>query len=532
MIDKTNFDNNKTILIQKSICKDLKEIFKKDYVFFIIIFLFAIIFHLILWKAFPLHFGPDGIIFADYFIDIFNKESVFPMILTYRMPVSPLLYGFLLKTGGVILTSTICQTLSLICIPFIYLLANSWGKIAARISAILLVILVPFQILFHQINSDALFGFAAIIMFVFFKYLIDNKNIKYASFFGISTAFLVLIRPSGVFAIILMIFLFFIKIKFKLILKLIAIYAISFLIIISPFLTYKIIKFNDFSLSRGSNYMEFMRIYTLQEPLFKPANGPYSGKLGKLAEEHLINSKFYKKYDVSFEKFLNHRPNRRFFGDLIVLVDKTQGWNTNYKLLRQVAFESIKSNPLSFFKNLSLDIFKLAIMEQALQESLHSEEIDNYRTTNLLKDESIYLEPDEGELIPFSKTWWMLSSPDNKLPTMQELEEFDTKLIPLIQDLARSESNPRSYWLVKRFWNLIKLPFWIFWAFAIISVILSKKNQKLLAIAVISFYIVTIIGTLYSQPLYLRYRLPLDPLFILVGVSGFLSLFNNKKLIY
>lgn len=531
MIGKINFDNNQHINLNKSVFKDLREIIKKDYIFFIIIFLFAIIFHLILWEAFPLHFGPDGIIFSDYFVDIFNKDSVFPMILTYRMPVAPLLYGFLLKIGGVVLTSIICQIMSLICIPLIYLLANSWGKIAARISSIFLIVLVPFQIIFHQINSDALFGFAAIIMFVFFKYLIINKNLKYAAFFGISTAFLILIRPSGIFAVILIILLFFIKIKFKLILKLIGIYALSLLIVISPFLTYKIIKFNDFSLSRGSSYMEFMRIYTLQEPLFNPKNGPYSEKLTQLAEEHLINSDFYKKYNITIEKFLNHRPNRRFFGDLVALVDKTQGWNTDYKLLRQVAFESIKANPFSYLKNLLLDIFKLSILEQSIQEPVQKEEIANFKTTTLLKDESIYAEPDEGELIPYSKTWWMLSSPDNNLPTLQELEKFDTKLMPLISGIVKSESNLKLYELVKRTWSLIQLPFWVFWIFAIISIILSKKNNRILAIAIVVFYVITIVGTLYSQPLYLRYRLPLDPLFMLIGISGFLSIFNDKKLI-
>lgn len=525
-------ENNKAVInTQSSILRDLKNIFRQDYIFFIIVFLFAILFHFIIWKAFPLHFGPDGIIFSYYFIDVFNKEPIFPMILTYRTPIAPLFYGFLLKAGGVSLTSIICEIMSLICIPLIYLLAHPWGKIAARISAVFIVILIPFQVLFHQINSDALFGFASIVMFIFFRYLIENKNLKYAIFLGISTAFLVLIRPSGIFAVILIIFLFFVKIKFKHILKLIGVYALSFLILISPFLTYKVIKFNDFSLSRGSNYMEFMRIYTLQEPLFKPENGPYSEKLVKLAEEHLINSDFYKKYDVTLEEFLNHRPNRRFFGDLIVLVDKTQGWDSSYKLLRQVALESIKANSGSYLKNFASDTFKLSIMKQSIQEPVKQEDIETYKTVNLLKDETEYVEPDEGELIPYSKTWWMLSSPDGKLPTLQELEDFDKKLIPLISEITKTNSNLNIYRYINKIWDMLCLPFWIFWIFAVISIALSKKNQKILGIAILVFYITIIVGTLYSQPVYLRYRLPLDPLLMTISITGFLSIFNNKKLI-
>jgi len=515
----------------KSIISDLKLLIKKDYIFFITVFIAVILIHLLLWKAFPFHLGPDGIIFLNYFVDMFNKNPLFPMIQTYRTPVAPIFYGLLLKFGGITLTSIICELLSLSCIPMIYLIGYSWGKISARIITIIFIIMLPFQIQFHQLSSDALFSWSIIFFFLIFIYAIENLKLKYWIYLGIITAFLILVRPSGIIFALAVLSLLLIKINWRKTLKLAAMYLLILCFILSSFIIYKGIRFKDFSLSRGSNYMEFMRIYTLQEPLLDPNNGPYSKKLVDLVNENLINSDFYKKYNITLEKFLKYRPNRRFFGDIIVLVDRTQGWDSEYELLRKVAIESILANPLSYFKNLLKDIISLSIAEQKIQEVVNVNSLENNLTVNLIKDENIYEKPTENELIPYSKIWWNLSRPDGKIPEKKEFESFDLKLKPLLSKLENQKSNIIEYSISKYFWEKFSIPFWIFWIFGIIGIFLNNGSKRIILIAIIVLSFLLIAGTLYSQPAYLRYRLPLDPLITFAGIIGFLSLFNKKNLI-
>jgi len=457
---------------------DFKDIFKKDLKFIIIAFLVTIFIHIILWIAYPIHYGPDGHNYIYYFIDTFNKEPLLPMVLTYFTPIAPFFYGLLLQAGGTLAVSIAAEILLLSLIPAIYLLALSWGKNAARVATILFVLMIPFHIQFHQINSDALFSWFIIIFFLSLKYALEHKNIKSWTVLGIISALTVLTRPSGLAIIISFLAVFFLKLDFKKVLKILAVYFMCIVILIGPFILYKGIRLNDYTLSRGSNYLAFTRIYSLQEPLLSPENGPNSKKLVSIIEDEILNTELYKKYDITLDKILNYQPNRRFLHDIIVSVDRVESWDSQYELLEKVAFESIKSNPFSYFKNYFKDLIKIITVEQSIPESpvptdtkLYLIKIDNIDKNNLP-------EPTEGELIPYSNTWWMLSNPDNELPSQSELNYFNEKYEEISLDLENAKGLPLMSRIAEFLWYNFKIPFFYFWIFGILGIIFSKKIKK------------------------------------------------------
>ncbi len=506
---------------------DFKYLFTKDRNFIIFTFILAFIIHIILWKAYPLHWGPDGHTYMYYFVDIFNKEPILPMILTYRTPIAPFFYGFFLKIGGSIAASIASEIISLALIPGIYLLALSWDKTAARISTIAFVLFLPYHIQFHQISSDALFSWFLIILFVAFKYAIIHKNILSWTLLGIISSLTILTRPSGLVIILMLFALLFLKINFKHILKLAGVYMACIIVLLGSYITFKGIKLNDYSLSRGSGYTAFMRIYTLQEPIWDPKNGPASQKLVKLVEENLLTTDLYKKYNITLEKVLKNKHNRRILGDIIVMVDRTEGWDTEYELLKEVAFESIKANPSSYFKNYLKDILLLSTIDQPIPNPPHVTDTKLYLRDINLYDEGNLPEPNEGELIPFSNTWWMLSSPDGSLPTQTEVDNFNSRYESLVAEIDNAKGDSFLVNIIDKFWSLIKIPITYFWIFGIIAIIFSPRKNKIISIYVYILSVIIIIGTLYGAHVYSRYRLPLDPLLITVGIGGIFTLIDK-----
>jgi len=521
-------DNYKLSDSSCNFSRDFKDIFRKDLKFIIAVFLVTIFIHVILWIAYPIHYGPDGYHYIYYFIDTFNKEPMLPMVLTYFTPIAPFFYGLLLQVGGTLAVSIAAEVLLLLLIPTIYLLTLSWGKNAARVATVLFILMIPFHIQFHQINSDALFSWFIIIFFLSLKYALGYKNIKSWVVLGIISALTILTRPSGIAIIISFLAVFFLKLNLKKALKILATYFLCIFILISPFILYKGIRLNDYTLSRGSNYLAFVRIYSLQEPLFNPRNGPNSEKLVKIIQEELLDTELYKKYDITLDKILNYQPNRRFLHDITVAVDKVEGWDSQYELLEKVAFESIKSNPSSYFKNYLKDIILLTTIEQQIPESPVPIDAKIYLNDTKINGTDSLPQPTEGELIPYSNIWWMLSNPDNELPSQSELKYFNDKYEEISLDLEKAYGSPLMSRIVEFLWHNVKIPFFYFLIFGILGIIFSKTNKKILLINIFVVYLIIIIGSLYGS-FYSRYRLPLDPLIATSGVAGFFMIIEKVK---
>ncbi|MEA2016483.1 MAG: hypothetical protein U9O59_07270, partial [Actinomycetota bacterium] len=504
-------------------------IFTKDLKFIIPAFLVTILLHIILWIAYPLHFGPDGHNYIYYFVDFFNKEPMLPMVLTYRTPVAPLFYGFLLQAGGTLAVTIASEIMLLSLIPAIYLLALSWGRNVSIAATVLFILFLPFHIQFHQIGSDALFSWFIILFFLSFKYALENKNIWSWAVLGIISSLTILTRPSGLVIVLALLSVFFLKINFKNILKLAGVYLLCIIAILGSFVIYKGARFNDYTISRGSSYTAFMRTYTLHEPLFSPENGPGSEKLVQIIEGELLDTELYEKYDITLEKILTHRHARRFLGDIIVSVDKAEGWDSEYALLEKVAFESIRVNPVSYLKNYLKDIINLATIEHVVPETpapndtkLYLNDISNISEENLP-------EPTEGELIPFSNTWWMLSSPEGELPTQSEVNNFNEKYEKIATDVENVQGSPGMVRIIEILWDNIKIPIFYFWIFGILGIILSRRNKRIILIYIFAISAIIIVGTLYAAHVYTRYRLPLDPLIMISGVAGFFMVIEKIK---
>lgn len=337
----------------------LQEI-KSDWRFITGLLVFGFVVHIILWITWPLHAGGDASSYIYYFLDSFNSVPVYHFLMCFRLPVASFFFGALLSWGGVILTSIILEILALSSILMVYLTVRKWDKWTARIVTIIFILMIPFQIQFHQVTSDGIFAWFIILFCFLLRYALFNKSLKLWLFLGIVIAIATLTRPNGLALILVILVIPFLKLGWKRALSSILIVVLSFGILIGGYVTYKGIRYEDYSITRGFNSIIFNRVFKYQDSAIKPGTVPYTKKFIDLVEKHILTTDIYKKYDVTINDFLTYRPNSRFWADSVVMIDLVEGWDSNYKLLAQVSFEAIKANPYDFFKTYAKGIINMS----------------------------------------------------------------------------------------------------------------------------------------------------------------------------
>lgn len=510
--------------------KSISQALKSDWKFLLIIIIIGIIFHIILWFGWPLHAGADADSYIYYYIDSFNETPVYHQLMAARTPIVPFFFGGLLTLGGPLLTSIVLELLALSSILCIYLIAANWGKWPARTATIIYLFMIPFQLQFHQVSSDGIFAWVILLFCLILLYSIQSRKLKFWIILGVIVAFATLTRPAGLSLILVILVTPFLKLGWKKTLAYMAIFFLSFGILIGGYITYKNIRYQDHSISRGFNITTFYRISRLHDSPFKAENGPYTKKLIRLIENNILTTEVYQKYDVSLDDFLTYKPNSRFTGDMISIVDIKEGWNTNYKLLAQVSLEYIKANPKTFLGIYFKDFIYLLTLKPTVPNSPQK-----YTTADKIEiNENDLPIPTEGELIPYPNQWWLSTRPDGTSPSTVEENNFKEKANSLIKYYADSEGNVKISKIINSLWELFYLPITYFWILGIAGIFLSKGKERIYLLTIILLYIIYIAATLQGTFPWLRYRLPLDPILLILGIAGLFSLIRkillNKKL--
>jgi len=497
---------------------------KSDWKFLTIILMIAIAIHILMWIGWPLHAGADADTYIYYYSDFTNPQPVYHHLMCFRTPIAPLFFGTLLNAGGALLTSIILEILSLISILAIYLIAANWSILAGRIAALFLIFYVPFQLQFHQVGTDGLFAFLIIIFCLVFYLALIKKNLFYWFILAIIVVIMTLTRPAGIIFSLSLFSVFFIKLRWKKVLLYIMVFVLCICLPLGGYVLYKGVKYQDYSISRGFNNTTFYRIFRLQENAIKPENGPSTEKLVTYIEQYVLTTELYRKYSVTIEDFLTYKPNGRFTSDCLAIVDIKEGWKSNYKLLSKVAFEAIKASPASFFTVYTKDLININISNVKITDMSYIEEKPlRTATESDLSDEKTIEIPTEGEMVPKPAYFWLATRPNGSLPTTAEEASLKEKAASLIDDYSAPNGNQTIRKLFDYLWEAIKIPVIYCWIFGIVGIVISRDKKRFYILAIILIFLIYIMGTLQGTPPWLKYRLPLDSILLLAGVTGFLE---------
>lgn len=528
-----NFKKNKEInfaLTYKtnSIYNTISKEIKSDWKFILGILLFVFLLHLILWKGWPLHSGADANTYIYYFVDSFSSTPIYHNLMCFRTPLAPFFFGPLLTLGGSILTSIILEILALSAILLVYLTAIPWGKWTSRIITILFTLMIAYYIQYHQVGADCIFAWLALLFCFILRFAIQKNTIKLWITLGVIIALITLTRPAGLAFIFIIIFIPFLKIGWKKTLSSILAVLLSAGIILCGYTLYKNIRYEDFSISRGTNRVVLYRVFRLQDNAIKPENGPYTKKLINIIENDLLTTKVYRDYEVTLDDFLTYKPNSRFNGDLIAIVDLKEGWDNNYKLLAQVTLESIKADPKTFVKIYVKDIADLLTQHPSIP---NIPRLSKEQTEVKLNEKGLPV-PSEGEMIPGSYRWWLSTRPDESTtPTEEEITKFHEKSNLLISCFTSSEGDEKIKSIIDFFWKSFYIPVIYLWVLGLLGIIINKGKDRIYLLSIYVIAIIYLCGTLLGTPPWLKYRLPLDSTILIFGVVS-LSTFLKRILKY
>lgn len=495
---------------------------KSDWKYIVGLLLFGLIVHIILWITWPLHAGGDANSYIYYFLDSFNTVPVYHFLMCFRLPVASFFFGTLLSWGGAILTSIVLEIFALSSILMIYLTVRRWGRWAAVVVTVIFILMIPYQIQLHQVTSDGLFGWFIILFCFLLRYSMYNNSLRLWLILGITIAFATLTRPNGLGFILVILVIFFLKLGWKRALASILVLFLSFSIIIGGYITYKGIRYQDFSIARGSNSIIFNRVFKYQDSATKPENGPYTEKFIDLVEEKILTTDTYKDYNVTIDDFLTYRPNSRFWADSVVMVDLVEGWESNYKLLAQVSFEAIKSNPYDFLKTFAKDLVTMFTAKPDISDVPVKAEASKSDSTEAaaLNEDGLPV-PTEGQLIPESHYGWLTSNPSGIFPTEERIRSFNNEADILIKEYQKYTGNEKIRTIIVFLWDVFYLPVIFLWIFSILGIVFSRGKDRLYLLALFTLYIIIMVGTKFGTDPHIRYRLPFDTMILISGSVGF-----------
>lgn len=491
---------------------DYTNSIKKDLKFLVLIFIILILVHTLLWVGWPLNAGPDADSYIYYYLDSFNTQPVFYNLICNRPPVAPIFFGLSLTLGGEILTDILLEVLCLVSFLLIYFIVLSWGKWAARITVLIMMFLLPFQLQFHQIGTDGLFSFLLILYF--FILTLAFKKLTYLRIIGLGivAALATLTRTAGIVLLATPIIFFLkpLRINFKKATFFLIIMLLSSSLLIGGYMGYKGLRYGDYSISRGFKHTTFYRVYRVQEgSLIKRNNGPYTEKFISLIEKYILTSENYRKYGISIDDFLNFKPNGRFTSDSLAIVDLKEGWNTHYELLSQVAWEAIEAEPFEFIKQFGKDFISLMVKNHNID--LMPEKVLPIDSGDIIT---------EGELIPKPNYWWPATRPDGTFPSEEEMDRFENNASRITELYKNNTGNLLVQKTIIFIWNNTRIPIIYFYLFGLLGIVIGTRKDRLFLSTAYILLLIYILGTLQSSFPWLRYRLPLDPMFISAGIIG------------
>ena len=481
--------------------------------------------------AWPFSIGRDGGSYLQHYFDLFEREPVLPMVVTYRTPLASLWYGGMLEFPGARVLEVVQGIGFLIAVACCYRMALPWGRRIAGLTAGAVIIHPWYGALYHRVDSDGVFAFVLIVWAA--VAVSTARSTAKVVWIGHAAliALLVMARPAaqlyGLFALMpLLLPDRPVRVRFAQSI----VCASTLALVLLSYSALNEARYGYFGISRLTFAAQpFMRVLT-KDRLVDPQNGPASQELAKAIEEQLLPYEPYRSLNMSVEELLRSES-IRLYQDTVTVADRTWGWDSNYRRLLDVSVESIRANPAAFLLGTT-------------QTFLHSLIVKHRIATPIRRDSSsatgaVSVSAVDVDLIPYPLQDMWSSTPDGrydwlnpKRDAVRRFTEQQARVDALsVQLPVRNGIQPLSD-LLNRV-GLLFTPMIAMVALAILGIpfmCLTAAPEERLLIAVFLLSLLILFATFAGQvPAIIQYRLPMDPIVILAGVLGAGAMVRGRK---
>jgi hypothetical protein len=491
--------------------------------------------------AWPLSAGRDGSTYLIYYAEMWHAHAVFPELMLLRTPVAPLLLGPLFQLGGSTLAEIglgICFAASVVAISAAA--ASISGGLA--VAAALVVLAYPSNgALFHEYSSDPVAALGIALLLLATVRVAQRPTMARFALLGALTVILVLVRPVNQVLLVLALLPLALPGSWRSRLLRVGAFAAASAVLLGAWASYNRLRYDDLTVARsGAAQIPLNRAFRV-ERIVSPDNGPVSRELGVLVRRHLLAEEPYRSYGITEEQFYASGSSRMYY-DLLVLSDQVWGWHSDYAKLRRAGVEAVRSHPRLYVWAVGRTVWD----ELVTPYSKRSAQQPGTASGATRPAETIVVggrrlpKPSDGEPIPGQRLFWLFSTPDGRIWMDWSDVAHPVARYRYASDRAQAEAVERQVagWerdvpnrngvasLSSRLngisstlppalvWLLLGLPSLLLWRLPEVRALIAVTGASLLVIGV----------TALGEPTTLEFALPFQPIFILFGLTGMLSL--------
>ena len=302
--------------------------------------------------AWPLQRGRDSWDYWLYYLQLGDRHPVFWAVQLFRTPLTPLVTGIPMSIGGAQLLEVVMSLIYVAAIAGWAWAARPFGRTAALVTAVVALALLPYAAMFHQVSSDFLFGallapWTGLVVRAMFR-----PTTRVLAGLGLLTAALTLTRPAsqvlvlaaGAAALI-------VGGPRRTRLTRLGIAAAAAIVPLLLWAGLNAIRYDDFTVARGGKaWVPFFKVLSLKT--IEPSNGPASRRLAAAIEHDVLTLPQYRLLHVDLRTYL-HSPSNLEAIRLIALSDRDFGRSSNYDVLFDTSWETIRHSPSAYIHSVT-----------------------------------------------------------------------------------------------------------------------------------------------------------------------------------
>lgn len=480
--------------------------------------------------AWPLMGGRDVATYLLYYRDMWSSHPSFPQLMLYRTPLAPLIMGGLMQIGGAELTQAGLSLLFAGSVVAFAVAANLYGRRVATLTAVALLLFPGYAALYHQVSSDCVFAAALALWTLLIARAVANPTIPRYVLLAVGLIALVLARPSST---VLLVFAFLPLVLPGTWRERVArggAFLVASIVLLAAWSSYNDLRYGEFTVARTSGAsVPFWRVF-IDDKLVQPDNGPASRELAAAVQRYLLPQPPYRDHHIDVDRFFQTSSDYEW-GDLVVMTDRVWGWNSDYAILRRVAFEAIRAHTRLYLTTVGQAV-RDELWEPYVNPAPTSARILATARKPLTRAQIAAAQAaDPGGIL-----WWIASTPDNRIRAVDGRLVWNTRagnehyygwLKPWVDRMALQLPNHTGSASTANVLNKLtdyfpRMPIWL--ALGVVGVALRRPRGWQAVTFLCAACLGILLLTMASVPSYPEYGLSLDPIYVLFGLVGILGI--------
>ena len=370
----------------------------------LVLFALALAAYAVRALAWPATAGRDLDEYVLAYIQLFDAHPLLPWSMLFRTPVTPIVAGVSLDLG---VAETVLAVLYALSIVAWTGAARAFGRRAALVTAVALLLYQGYALMFHELSSEPVFAAAFAGLAFALARAAESPSPGRFVVVGVGVALCALVRPGNAVLLALGLFPLALFGTWRLRLQWAAGVAAAALVPLGGWTLHNGLRFDEWNVARGGNAVfPFYRAF-ITDHIVAPRNGNASERLADAMRRRLLTREPYRSYHVTLGE-LFRRGSFRVHEDLYLLSDEVFGWRSDYAILRDAGLEAVGAHPGTYARGVLTTVWEeLTRAHFRVVGGEAPERRPAVRRGRLPP-------PGEGEPIPAGQTVW-ISRPDNSI---------------------------------------------------------------------------------------------------------------------